>query len=218
MNKNKKLLFEILLASIAICIVVPTGALAAFGPSEIIDSYSFNIGSISLLAGTGSTSLITSPPSNVYLQPGPVYDLHATVFNGGLCTGTLDTNITHSNFGPGIQICVYVENITSGSAANPTHNDGPHVGDIILGEGGSKTLAASTTINWITASDFNPSGSNPNPQWINILTPLLGNTPNGIMHPGDTYAIHYLFNILDSATQGGSAAFEGTYELYENVT
>jgi hypothetical protein len=42
--KNKKIIFEILLPALVIFIVVPTTALAAFGPSEVVDQYNFNVG------------------------------------------------------------------------------------------------------------------------------------------------------------------------------
>jgi hypothetical protein len=216
--KNKKIIFEILLAALAVCIIVPTTALAVptvgFGPSDIVDGYSFNIGSIVLSNGTGSTSQIYGFPANVYLQPGPTYDLHATVYNSGLCNGTLDTNITNANFGSGIQICMYVEPIPSGSTGSPTHNSGPQPGDIILNEGtggiGTQTLQTGTSITWITASDLNGAGV----QWTNILDVIPSN-PNGVMHSGDTYAVHYLFNILNNAGQGTTDTFKGGYQLDE---
>jgi len=178
----------------------------AFPPSSVQDHYSFKIGSINLTVGSGGTSQRFAPPANMYLQPGHPYDLYATVYNNGLCNGTLNTSIFGNTFTSGVQVAMYIEPLGLNPSNNPQHTNGPSTGDILLNADGSTSLY-SGSFTYTDATIFN------NPQYWTNVTQLL--PTNGVVVANDTYAFHYLINIQSTALQAQNDAFNGTYYLLE---
>ena len=104
---------------------------------------------------------------------------------------------------------MYIEPLGLNPDSGPLHTTGPVGHDILLNADWTHSIYSSGSPNYVDVMQFNNAAQ----YWTNVTNLT---TINGTVVSNDTYAFHYLFNILCNATQATNDTFNGNDYLVED--